>query len=202
VQISLYIPIAILGGYFVSQLISLLVGNVPARWQPAAYWGVAVAALPLVIIGARTLIPLLNPVTFLFRHADLEALHFIEENVPEGETVLVNPFAWGYGLYAGNDGGYWISALAGRETMPPPVLYGLQNDRDELRSVNRLNQQVIEKSANPEELAALMRQAGLHYLYIGAKGGVFSAQLLRESPAFETLLEANGTWLFKLIQEN
>jgi hypothetical protein len=202
VQISLYIPIAILGGYFVSQLISLLVRIVPARWQPAVYWGAAVAALPLVIIGARTLIPILNPVTFLFRQADLEALHFIQENVPEGETVLVNPFAWGYGLYAGNDGGYWISALADRETMPPPVLYGLQNDRNELRSINRLNQQVIENSANPEALAALMRQAGLHYLYIGAKGGVFSAQLLRESPAFENLFEANGTWLFKLLQEN
>jgi hypothetical protein len=45
-----------------------------------------------------------------------------------------------------------------------------------------------------------MRQAGVHYLYIGAKGGVFSAQLLRESPTFETLFEENGAWLFQLSQ--
>ena len=30
-------------------------------------------------------------------------------------TVLINPFTWGYGLYAGNDGGFWISPLAGRK---------------------------------------------------------------------------------------
>ncbi len=200
VQISLYIPIAILGGYFLSQVLSLLLHFIPSRWQPAVYFGSVIAVLPLVIIGARTLIPLLNPVTFLFRQADLVALSYIQENVPPGETVLVNPFAWGYGLYAGNDGGYWISALAGRETMPPPVLYGLQNDRDELRAIKNLSQRAIEKSGNPQELAALMRQAGVHYLYIGAKGGVFSAQLLRESPAFETLFEENGAWLFRLSQ--
>jgi hypothetical protein len=202
VQISLYIPIAILGGYFLSQVLALLLGVTPERWQPAVRWGVVVAALPLIFTGSRTLIPLLNPVTFLFRQADLEGIRFIQENVPEGETVFVNPFAWGYGLYAGNDGGYWISALAGRETMPPPVLYGLINDREYLRSISRLNQQAIENSGKPAELATLMRQAGLHYLYIGAKGGVFSAQLLRESPAFEMLFEDDGTWLFKLRQEN
>jgi hypothetical protein len=86
--------------------------------------------------------------------------------------------------------------------MPPPVLYGLHNDRAYLSSINRLNKQAIEVSGNPDELAALMRQAGLHYLYVGAKGGVFSARSLRESPAFETLFEENGTWLFKLRQGN
>ena len=201
VQISLYIPIAILGGYFLSQVIALLLHVTPDGWQPAISWGAALVTLPLVLIGARTLIPLLNPMTFLFRQADLDAMQFIQENVPEGETVLVNPFAWGYGLYAGNDGGYWISALAGRETMPPPVLYGLQNDRDKLRSISRFSQQAIEKSGKPEELATLMHQANINYLYVGAKGGVFSAQILRESPAFERLFEGNGTWLFRLRQE-
>jgi hypothetical protein len=202
VQISLYIPIAILGGYFLSQVLALLLHITPDGWQPAISWGAAVVALPLILVGARTLIPLLNPTTFLFRQADLDAMRYIQENVPVGETVLVNPFPWGYGLYAGNDGGYWISALAGRETMPPPVLYGLENDREKLRSINRFNQQAIEKSGKPEELANLMRQANIDYLYVGAKGGVFSAQILRESPAFEMLFEGNGTWLFRLRQEN
>jgi hypothetical protein len=202
VQISLYVPIAILGGYFLSQVLALLLRVIPARWQPAFHWSVVALSLPFIFIGVRTLIPLLNPVTFLFRSADLGVMHFIKENLPEGETVLVNPFAWGYGLFAGSDGGYWISPLAGRETMPPPVLYGLQNERDERLRINQFNKQVIEKSNKPDELATLMRQENLHYLYVGAKGGVFSAQMLRDSPAFETLFEGKGTWLFRLRQEN
>lgn len=202
VQISLYIPIAILGGYLLSQVLTLLLSVSPPRWQPVIPWGVAVAALPLIFVGARALIPLLNPVTFLFRHADLEAMHFISGNVPEGETVLVNPFAWGYGLYAGSDGGYWISALAGRETMPPPVIYGLENDLEAVIHTSSLSQQLIEKSGQPDELAVLMRQEGLNFIYVGAKGGVFSARSLQENPNFVMLYEESGTWLFKLRQDN
>ncbi len=202
VQISLYIPIAILGGYFLSQILTLLLKVTPPRWRPVIPWGIAVAALPLIFVGARTLIPLLNPVTFLFRQADVEAMHFISGSVPEGETVLVNPFAWGYGLYAGSDGGYWISSLAGRETMPPPVLYGLENDAEAVIHTSSLSQQLIEKSGQPDELAALMRQEGLNFLYVGAKGGVFSACSLQENPSFEMLYEESGTWLFRLRQDN
>ncbi len=60
----------------------------------------------------------------------------------------------------------------------------------------------MEKSGQPDELAALMRQEGLNFLYVGAKGGVFSARSLQENPNFEMLYEESGTWLFRLRQEN
>jgi hypothetical protein len=202
VQITLYVPIAILGGYLLGQVLALLHRSTPPAWHNLVNVGVVVAAIPLIIIAARTMIPLLNPVTFLFRQADLDAMLTIEKNVPAGEEVVVNPFAWGYGLYAGNDGGYWISALAGRQTMPPPVLYGLENNHEAVQHTSELSQQLIEKSGHPDELAALMRQEGITYLFIGAKGGVFSARLLQENANFEMLHEENGTWLFRLRQEN
>jgi hypothetical protein len=111
---------------------------------------------------------------------------------------VINPFSWGYGLYAGSDGGYWISPLAGRETLPPPVLYGLENDIQHLKQTNQLIQQVMDQSGQPEQLADLLRQHGLHYVYIGAKGGPLSARLLIESPSFQMLYEGDGTWVFKV----
>jgi hypothetical protein len=86
--------------------------------------------------------------------------------------------------------------------MPPPVLYGLENNHEAVQHTSELSQQLIEKSGHPDELAALMRQEGITYLFIGAKGGVFSARLLQENANFEMLHEENGTWLFRLRQEN
>jgi len=200
VQITLFLPIAIAGGFLVGDSYELLRQALPRRGQAWLPWATALAALPLIFVGARTLIPLLNPITFLARQSDLNAMERLQVAVPQGETVLVNAFSWGYGLYAGNDGGYWISALAGRQTIPPPVLYGLENDREKLRGINRLIQEEIELSAKPEELADWMRQHEIEYLYVGKKGGIFSPKALRESPFFEPLFTNDGVWLFKLRQ--
>lgn len=198
VQISLYIPVAIMGGYLLGQMLATLHRLIPSGWRIPVNLAVIFATIPLIIIGARTMIPLLNPVTFLFRQTDYEAMQEIATSVPPGEVVAVNPFAWGYGLYAGNDGGYWISALAGRQTMPPPVLYGLENDREAVKHTSRLSQQLIEKSGQPDELASLMRQEGINYLYVGAKGGPFSMRLLQDDPNFELMYSGPGTGLFRL----
>lgn len=84
--------------------------------------------------------------------------------------------------------------------MPPPVLYGLENDREKLRGINRLIQEGIELSGKPEELADWMRQHEIEYLYVGKKGGIFSPKALRECPFFEPLYSNDGVWLFRLRQ--
>jgi len=203
VQISLFIPISVLGGYFLAMLVSglrLLLERLPTnqkRGQVVLYALVCLICAGATIRGARTLIPLLNPVTFLYRQADQAAMEWIEENIPPGETILVNTFSWGYGLFAGSDGGYWISPLAGIQTMPPPVLYGMSHNIAEVSATNQLSQQIIDKGNQPRELAALMRQAGLRYIYIGAKGGALSARNLLESGLFQALYQTNGAWLLK-----
>ena len=203
VQISLFIPISVLGGYFLAMLASglrLLLERLPINQrggQVVLYALVCLVCAVATIRGARTLIPLLNPVTFLYRQADQAAMEWIEENIPPGETILVNTFPWGYSLYAGSDGGYWISPLAGIKTMPPPVLYGMSHDTAEVTATNQLSQQIVEKGNQPQELVALMRQAGLRYIYIGAKGGSFSARTLLESGLFRALYQGKGTWLLE-----
>ena len=82
--------------------------------------------------------------------------------------------------------------------MPPPVLYGLTNDPAEMNAINQLSQQILAAGNQPEELASLMRQEGLRYVYIGAKGGSLSARALVESGLFQPLYQAKGTWLLQL----
>ena len=181
--------------------LSLLVGKLrvdQSKAQTVLTATVILTSLAAMVVGARSMIPLLNSVTFLYRQADTAGMEWIQENIPPTETILVNTFPWGYGLYAGNDGGYWISSLAGPKTMPPPVLYGLTNDPAQIKAINQLSRQVVEKGGQPAELAEVMRQAGLRYVYIGAKGGSFSAKGMLESGLFQTIYHENGTWLLKL----
>ena len=74
---------------------------------------ICIVTLWVAYTGAKQLIAIINPITVLSRNADLPAIEWVEKNIPVNETIVINPFAWGYGLYAGSDGGYWISPLSG-----------------------------------------------------------------------------------------
>lgn len=196
VEIMLFMPLALLGGYFLSQPVALFKRYAPASWRASALVTLWLAGTLTAVFAARALLPILNPITFLFRAADRPAMEWIAANIPEHETLLINPFAWGYGLYAGNDGGYWITSLAGRPSMPPPVLYGLDNDPEKIRHINQFSQQVIDRGADPNGLHELMLAENLRYLYIGARGGPLSPQALLDSQLFELQYSQEGTWVF------
>jgi hypothetical protein len=200
VEIILFIPISVLGGYAVSEIIKAGMLFMPLRWQKWYFVGVAITSIAIGIIGSRQLLPLLNPITFLFREADERALNWLGENTPKGETIVINPFAWGYGLYAGQDGGYWASPIAGRGTIPPPVLYGLSNTPEDTQRINTFIQQIIENGDNPENLYQMMTDAGIQYLYTGVRGGVISPQALIDSSLFELVYQADGASTFKAVR--
>ncbi len=195
VEIMLFMPMSVLGGYFFAQL--------ARSWKEVLPKYLSIPFIVIVIIilgwtasvGARQLITILNPTTILTRQSDLPAIQWINENIPENETIVINPFPWGYGLYAGNDGGYWISPLTGRFTLPPPVLYGMDTDREK---INQLSQKLIELAANPPALKDFMVNNKLHYIYVGARGGVLSPQKLTDSSLYTIRYHAAGVWIFEL----
>jgi len=198
VEISLFMPIATLAGYFLDQLTNLTDRILPAKLHSPYKIALALATLGIGIYAGRQLIPILNPVTFLFRRGDAAAMQWIRQNIPAEETILVNPFSWGYGLYAGNDGGYWIAPLTGRKTIPPPVLYGLDDSQNNIRQTNQFIHQVIEKGSDPAALASLMQPQGIRFVYLGARGGVISPAALHGSPLFKLLYKEEGVYLFQV----
>ncbi|MFC2052690.1 DUF6541 family protein [Chloroflexota bacterium] len=198
VQILLFMPISALCGYLMSWIIQNWEKFIPSKWITVYRCSLVIGGILIAIIGARTLIPILNPVTMLFREADYPAMDFIQENIPVEETILINPFAWGYGLFAGNDGGFWITPIAGRRTLPPPVLYGMGKSTEDGKKIPEISRQVIEYRNRPKELHAYLLAQGIHYIYIGARGGTLSPRNLRNSPFYEMLYAKDGAWLFKL----
>jgi hypothetical protein len=196
VEIMLFMPVAVLGGFLLSDLIGLTGRLMPAGLLRPYHQGIALVAAILAVIGAQKLLPILNPSTLLFRQADRGGITWIQNNLPEDARFLVNPFLWGYGLYAGQDGGAWITPLTGRLTLPPPVLYGL-GDKAEVHNITLASRQALDNGKNPPALHALMQQQGLGYIFTGGRGGAISPIALMNSPFFETIYNQEGVWIFR-----
>jgi len=194
VEIMLFIPISVLGGFFIDQIIISWKDLIPQRFILLSVGPIVFLALLVVYTGAKQLITIINPITILSRNADLPAIEWISNNIPENETIVINPFLWGYGLYAGSDGGYWISPLTGRLTLPPPVLYGLGSDRER---INKESQEVINLSPDPMDLWEYLCTNQLNYIFIGEKGGVLSPEKLSNSDLFTIVYQKEGVWIFK-----
>jgi hypothetical protein len=198
VEISLFLPIAVLGGTFVADLFELAKGYLPAWGKPALAGLLVLGGAATALFAGRALLPILNPVTMLFREGDRPAIAWVAENVPGDASVLINPFSWGYGIYAGNDGGYWIVPLAQRRTLPPPILYGYDNNQARRSARIDLEKQVLDLSNDPAGLHTLLLEQHIDYVYLGVRGGALSPSLLSHDPGFQVLYAQGGAWVFRV----
>lgn len=198
VVITLFLPLSVQAGYVIGQSVYGLQRLLPQHLKPSLNYVLLLLGLVIAFWGSRQIIPILNPTTFLARQDDMKAIQWIESHTNKEDSVLINPFLWGYGLYAGNDGGYWISALAGRKTIPPPVLYGFSNDQTQVKEINNSVAQAIELASVPARLANYMRSQEIKYIYLGARGGIFSAKTILESIDFILRYHENNTWVFEV----
>jgi hypothetical protein len=195
VEIMLFIPISILGGYFIDQILINWKDLIPKQFIRPSLGIILILSGFVAFLGAKQLVSIINPITILSRTADLPAIKWLGDHIPENETIVINPFAWGYGLYGGSDGGFWISPLSGRVTLPPPVLYGLGG---EAKKIIQHSQQVISLSPDPSALWEYLNSQQLHYIYIGAKGGVIPPEKLASSGLFSVLYHHDGVWIFRV----
>jgi hypothetical protein len=196
VEITLFIPISILAAYSIFHLYSWITNIIPKKlikfWSPIAYFlGIFIA-----LLGASKLLPTLNSDTVLFRSLDQQAIEWIKTNIPLEETIVINPVGWGYGLYMGQDGGYWISPLTGHQTIPPNVLYGLDTEKRNL--VNQFIENLIQSATEPRLIWALCHDQNLKFIFIGTRGGILSPLSLSKSPLFTTLYNQENTWVFEV----
>ncbi len=192
VEIILFIPISVLGGYFIAAVMDNWREIIPSQYNILVYTLLFTLFGFTAYNGSKQLVGILNPITILSRRADLPAIQWVSEHLPENETILINPFAWGYGLYAGNDGGYWLEPLSGRLTLPPPVLYGLGNGS---REISQRSEQIISSSTDPAAMRDFMLTQNLDYIFTGARGGVIPPEKLASSGYFDLLYHQDGVWI-------
>ncbi len=167
--------------------------------------GCVVAALTIWSVGWQQRI--IDPTFQLFTPADAQAMTWIKQATPPDARFAVNMMpAYGNTLFAGTDGGWWITLLTGRETTLPPITYGSEHGPtpDYYRNVNALGFALREHPLPTAEGVQLLRDNGIRYVYTGAHVGQpdpIDAGALRTDPAFNVVYDHDGVTIFELEQE-
>ncbi len=197
--ISLFLPVAILGGYLLAGMIGVARRRAPATWDVAIRWIVGLAILAAGLWGTWDLADVINPITVLATADDRMALEWVRQNTPADAHFLINARFWQEGVYTGSDGGYWLTPLTGRRTTLPMAHY-IYGSSDYVRQITAFARQVAELPSvdDPAFLQAL-REQGVTHVYVGTKGGVLSPAKLVASTHFQPLYHHGAAWVFSVL---
>jgi hypothetical protein len=204
--ISLFVPFAILGGYLLASLFvgwSLVLGRVvglgnQVRWS-FGYWFIGLLVIGSVALwGAWGMLTIVNPATVLATRDDMAAMAWIRSNIPSDARFLINVRHWQGGTYVGTDGGYWIPLLTGRDTILPPAIY-TYGSAEYVKGINDLAEEIVAiESFDEESTRRLLRDNGVTHIYIGARGGSITPQMLMASSYFRPVYSNGAVWIFRI----
>ncbi|MBS1251895.1 MAG: hypothetical protein MAG451_00929 [Anaerolineales bacterium] len=186
VVISLFLPVAVLVGYFVAEGV---LAPLPHRGRTVAGVGLLFVALG----GAAGMRSVINPATILFTQDDMDAVAWVCDNTPLEARFLINNRLWQGNVRVGTDAGYWLSVLADRETVPPPALYVLGTP-GQVDFTNQVSGPASHGHLDPTQL----RNAGITHVFLGSRGGAIDAAALLSDPDFDLLYADGGAWVFGL----
>ena len=196
--ISLFLPVAVLIGWLVDQVVEWSARHVAGRTTTAAVLGGLIAVGGLY--GANQQINVLNDDTILVWPDDLALLERVEQTLPADALVAVNGWLWLQpGNWAGRDGGYWLLPLTGRDSTMPPIGYGLDPEyRDWVNGVNAEMAELDDWSSS--EAADFLQQQGITHVFIGGRGGILKPEQLAANPRFRCLDSSGAAWLFEVLE--
>jgi hypothetical protein len=204
--ITLFLPGAALLGWGGDRWLARAVELTPGdRHGRARVLGLAMYALFAGLLtyagtqGLRAQVNIVNPVTVLATPDDQAALDWIARHTPTDAKFLVNGWLWLNGTWANSDGGGWIWPLTERETTLPPNDYLFQPEW--WRAVNAFNARAaqVQDWSAPEALA-LLREAGVTHVFIGAKGGTLRPEMFIYSPNYHLLYTNGAAWVFEVVR--
>jgi hypothetical protein len=207
VLISLYLPLALLGGWLLGQIGEFL----ERERRQFSQAGLTLGMLALAIWGVNSQKAILQLGIYqIVTQTDVQAMDWMRQNIPENALILVE----GYRIYGGSsavgsDGGWWAPLLAGRaNTMPPQ--YALLNEAPLESSYTKNVVQLVAdlentSPASPQGIRWLC-QWGVTHAYIGQRQGragigatqLYSAQEFANSPAFRLIYHQDRVSIFAL----
>ncbi len=212
IQIGLYIPLSVLIAIGAVDAVSWLRTRTPVPVLPLRA-AVAIAVLAVAVPAAWQQSQIVDVRTFAMQvPLDEAAVHWITHHTPPSARFHINGFpAFGGGVVAGADGGWWLWLSARRETTVPPMVYDTERGqvptfRDE---VNGRFARLQAVQGDPAALAAALRVEGIEYLYVGAQQGRVGLPpevvpldpiALANSTAFETVFTNDFAWVFRVRQ--
>ena len=146
--------------------------------------------------GTRSVI---NSATVLATRADLDAVNWIESNIPEDARFFINVNHWQYGIYRGVDGGWWISPLTGRETLLPSGLYPM-GDRDYVNRVNAVAARASQIKGCSDDFWELTREESLTHIYLNDLRGSVRSNHFTDCPYIELIYNSDNIYIFQILE--
>ncbi len=210
VLIALYIPVGLLGGWFIGQIAQLAEKQSLFKGQII----ITVTALCVAFWGALIQSNVQKPQTFaIVSPPDLTAMAWIRKNIPSDALFLVEGFRIYNGRSAvGADAGWWIPLLAKRaNTMPPQ--YALVNEApiewDYTQHVTDLVADLEKKSPTSAEGMKLLCSWGVTHVYIGQGQGkvgagavqLFPPEVFVSTNAFNLVYRQDRVYIFALNRQ-
>jgi hypothetical protein len=207
VLIALYLPVSLLTGWLLGELIHRLV-----RWRLGL--GVTIAGLLLAgLWGAWAQMTIVKPEFILVTRPDVQAMSWVDQHLPPDALLLVQGFTIYNGTQAvGADSGWWLPLLAGRaNTMPPQ--YAMFNERpEEPGYTQRIVELVQLLEANRLSDAVAIRALcdwGITHVFIGQRQGtvgfeaaqLFAPAELSDQPAFQPIYHRDLVHIYRFDRQ-
>jgi len=207
--VSLFLPLSVLCGQAITlmwdRVHPLVLGTSRrlglCRAQLASQALLAALIVGVALWGTGEMFTIVNPVTVLATIEDLDAMNWINENTPPDALFLINTRHWQQGTYVGTDGGYWIPQLTGRRALLPALSYTygapryVQHIADTAKTVSHIT------GASDPGLPEILEREGVTHVYIGAKGGPLTPEMLLGNALYRPAYSNGAVWVFEVVKD-
>jgi hypothetical protein len=209
----LYVPLGLLIGAAVGEVAARATNEAPdaegiaaapgsRRVRHASVYLFGSAAIMAVWFGWKDA-TVVEPANVLVTPSDERAMSWIARETPPKAVFLVGCVeAFADTVCAGDDAGWWIRLLAGRQSTVPPITYGLEHslDPDLVRDTNHLADLWRADIDAPGTRQAL-RRAGVTHAYAGVTGKALPRERMAASPWWRVLYDVDGAIVYQRLDE-
>ena len=201
VIIWVYLPVALCIGFLSGRVYHLARARTGIRMVKYPVMElIAVVGLTLAgIAQVRYIAGLTEPQNGFVREADLEAMHWVRQNIPEDALFSIKAFFWTPTGAHGLDAGYWLPLLTGRETIIPPETYPSDGSAQYVSTVNK-RIRALNDLTKTGGLWRVMQEYRITHIYMGNRPTDFDPEFFLEDPEhFELLYAKDDVWIFKVV---
>jgi hypothetical protein len=202
VVLTLYLPVAALGGYLVSEVVSWLAQRFDIKINRSPLWatGLLVAVLIMGGYAVSRDLRMVAPDNGFVRAGDLVAMEWVRQEIPPDALFYIATFFWTPTVAHGLDGGYYLPLLAARQTIMPPQNYASDGTMEYRMFVNQRLRDLA-AAADAHALWQTMRDYDIGHVYIGARPTPVNPQIFLDDPTdFELLYDQNDVRIFAVRQ--
>jgi len=197
----IYLPLVALIGYLADHLIALVTPFLARHPQPSNISRqIAVAAFAILCLGGVIYTAgLIEPENGFVRPADLAAMQWIQENVPQDALFHIKTHFWTPAVAHGLDAGYWIPLLTRRQTTIPPEVYASDGSLEQFNLINQRARELVQVST-PEQLWRVLTKYKVTHIYIGSRPTDLRPDFFQADPIhFRSIYQKDGVWIFLVV---